>query len=178
MQIQCPNCTTAYEIPDAVFGGRARKLRCENCGTQWRAGPPGADVSVQDAGQPGPQATESTLPPVPEGRRFGKPADAAADAEFRKAIERERQNPTPTAKPAEPDQFVSADPATAPAAEPGADSEDPFINLVLAARSRAIEFEPEPPPEPRFKISSPLLVGILLTLFVLSVGFLLFHARH
>ena len=51
------------------------------------------------------------------------------------------------------------------------------INLVLAARSRAIEFEPEPPPEPRFKISSPVLVGALLILFVLSVGFLLFHAR-
>jgi predicted Zn finger-like uncharacterized protein len=178
MQIQCPNCTTAYEIPDAVFGGRARKLRCENCGTQWRAGPPGADVTPQDVVPPSSPAPAPTPPPVPEGRRFGKPADAAADAEFRRAIERERQNPTPTAQPAEPEQFVEPDPAVAPTAEPGADPEDPFINLVLAARSRAIEFEPDAPPEPRFKISSPLLVGVLLTLFVLSVGFLLFHARH
>src|ERR1700722_20411700 len=125
MQIQCPNCTTAYEIPDAVFGGRARKLRCENCGTQWRAGPPGADVTPQDVVPPGPAAGESSLPPVPEGRRFGKPADAAADAEFRKALERERQTPPPRAKPAEPDQFVAADPVAAPAAEPAVDSEDP-----------------------------------------------------
>ncbi len=105
-------------------------------------------------------------PPAPPGRRFGKPVDAAADAEFREAMDRERQNPV---HPAQPPQFVAADPV--------ADAEDPFINLVLAARSRAIEFEPEPPPEPRFKISSPALVGSLLTLFVLSVGFLLFHAR-
>jgi predicted Zn finger-like uncharacterized protein len=165
MQILCPNCSTAYEIPDAVFGGRARKLRCENCGTQWRAGPPGAESAPEDAAQ-APAALPETPPPAPPGRRFGKPVDAAAEAEFQQAMNRERQAPAPAAQPP---QFVAADPA--------ADAEDPFINLVLAARSRAIEFEPEPPPEPRFKISSPALVGSLLTLFVLSVGFLLFHAR-
>jgi predicted Zn finger-like uncharacterized protein len=154
MQILCPNCSTAYEIPDAVFGGRARKLRCENCGAQWRAGPPGAEPAPADETQaPG-------LPPEPAPRHFGKPVDAEADAEFRQAMDRERQTPTPP-----------------PAPGPAAEAEDPFINLVMAARSRAIEFEPEPPPEPRFKISSPALVGSLLTLFVLSVGFLLFHAR-
>ena len=162
MQILCPNCSTAYEIPDAVFGGRARKLRCENCGTQWRAGPPGGEAAPEDAVQPAP---EQTPPPAPPGRRFGKPVDAAAEAEFQQAMNRERQTPAP----ATPAEFVAADPV--------ADAEDPFINLVLAARSRAIEFEPEPPPEPRFKISSPVLVGALLILFVLSVGFLLFHAR-
>lgn len=166
MQILCPNCSTAYEIPDAVFGGRARKLRCENCGTQWRAGPPGGESAPDDAAQAHAPLPE-TAPPAPPGRRFGKPVDAEADAEFRQAMDRERQAPTPHA--AQPPQFVAADPV--------ADAEDPFINLVLAARSRAIEFEPEPPPEPRFKISSPALVGALLTLFVLSVGFLLFHAR-
>jgi predicted Zn finger-like uncharacterized protein len=158
MQIQCPNCSTAYEIPDAVFGGRARKLRCENCGTQWRAGPPGADQAPAEEAQ-----DPAGLPPGAEGRRFGKPVDATAEAEFQQAMNRERETPAP------PAQFVAADPA--------ADAEDPFINLVMAARSRAIEFEPDAPPEPRFKISSPALVGSLLTLFVLSVGFLLLHAR-
>ncbi len=170
MQIQCPNCSTAYEIPDAVFGGRARKLRCENCGTQWRAGPPGAETAPGETA-PGETASAeeakpaAALPPAPAPRRFGKPVDAEADAEFREAMDNEKRQPPAPQAP----QFAAADPA--------ADSEDPFINLVLAARSRAIVFEPEPPPEPRFKISSPLLVGALLTLFVLSVGFLLLHAR-
>jgi len=157
MQIVCPNCSTAYEIPDAVFGGRARKLRCENCGTQWRAGPPGAPAE-----QPG------VVPPE-GGRVFGKPVDEAAQAEFREAIERERQNPAVPEQPEQPPHVVATTPAP--------DSDDPFINLVQAARSRAIEFEPDAPPEPRFRISSPALVGTLLTLFVLSVGFLLLHAR-
>jgi predicted Zn finger-like uncharacterized protein len=171
MQIVCPNCSTAYEIPDAVFGGRARKLRCENCGTQWRAGPPGAEAAPGGEVPPATGGQEGFTPP--EGRRvFGKPVDAAADAEFREAIERERQSP---ATPAEAEAGAERAPHFADAPTP--DPEDPFINLVLAARSRAIEFEPEPPPEPRFRISSPALVGTLLTLFVLSVGFLLFHAR-
>ncbi len=163
MQIVCPNCTTAYEIPDAVFGGRARKLRCESCGTQWKAGPPGGE----EAPDPSYAAEPAVLPeepPQPPGRVFGQAADPSLQAEIREAMDRERQAPPPP--PVE--HFKSE---TAP------DPDDPFINLVLAARSRAIEFEPEPPPERRFKISSPVLIGGLLTLFVLAVGFLLFHAR-
>lgn len=158
MQIVCPNCTTTYEIPDAVFGGRARKLRCETCGTQWRAGPPGAD------GLPA-AAPASPPPPVAPARVFGKPADAVAQAEFEQAMDRERQNPSQPEDEAAPDI----------AAEVGGDAEDPFINLVMAARSRAIEFEPDPPPEPRFRLSGPVLIGGLVVLFVLSVGFLLLH---
>jgi len=167
MQIVCPNCSTAYEIPDAVFGGRARKLRCENCGTQWRAGPAGDDGQLGAA--PSAAGSEpSAPPPAPEtGRVFGRSTDAKARAEFQEAMDRERQT---TGQPA---QTLAAD-----AAPDGAsDADDSFINLVMAARSRAIEFEPEPPPEPRFKIPSPLLVGGLLLLFVLSVGFLLLHVR-
>jgi predicted Zn finger-like uncharacterized protein len=167
MQIVCPNCSTAYEIPDAVFGGRPRKLRCENCGTQWRAGPAADDGQpggvVSDAGsQPG------VPPPAPEaGRVFGKSSDAKARAEFQQAMDRERQTSGPQA------HTIAAD-----AANDGAgDSDDSFINLVMAARSRAIEFEPEPPPEPRFKLTGPLLIGGLLVLFVLSVGFLLLHVH-
>jgi predicted Zn finger-like uncharacterized protein len=167
MQIVCPNCSTAYEIPDAVFGGRPRKLRCENCGTQWRAGPAGDEAqpgAAADAGgQPG------ALPPAPEaGRVFGKSADAKARAEFQQAMDRERQTTVPQ------EQTIAADAA---ANDGASEADDSFINLVMAARSRAIEFEPEPPPEPRFKLSGPLLIGGLLVLFVLSVGFLLLHVH-
>lgn len=164
MQIVCPNCTTAYEVPDAVFGGRVRKLRCEHCGTQWRAGPPVADTAPAVAPAPpapaAPASPEDVMPPALEaGRMFGKPADAKAQAEFRQAMDREMQ------------------PAGQPAPAPQADAEDPFINLVMAARSRTIEFEPEPPPEPRIRITSPAVIGTLLTLFVLSFAFMLLAHR-
>ena len=151
MQIVCPNCSTAYEIPDAVFGGRARKLRCEQCGTQWRAGPPSADEQQNDAYTPEPEVN----------RVFGKPVDAQAKAEFQQAIEREGHGP---------DQ-------TAPQPEASAESEDSFINLVMAARSRSIEFEPEPPPEPRFRPKGPVLVGGLVAVFLVVVAVLLMHMR-
>jgi predicted Zn finger-like uncharacterized protein len=167
MQIVCPNCTTAYEIPDAVFGGRARKLRCENCGTQWRAGPPGDEAGAADSAIVS-GLTDPGVPPAAPGRVFGKPVDAAARAEFQQARDRE------VAERARQAAAAAAQPVTA---EGGSETEDPFINLVMAARSRNIEFEPEPPPEPRIRISSPAFVGTLLTLFVLSVGFLLIHAR-
>ena len=151
MQIVCPNCSTAYEIPDAVFAGRARKLRCEQCGTQWRAGPPGME---------GPQG--GALPPEPEVNRvFGKPVDAQAKAEFQQAIAREGHGP---------DQ-------TAPQPEASAEPEDPFINLVMAARSRSIEFEPEPPPEPRFRVKGPVLIGGLVAVFLVVVAVLLMRMR-
>jgi predicted Zn finger-like uncharacterized protein len=187
MQIVCPNCATAYEIPDAVFGGRARKLRCEHCGTQWRAGPPEGELAEIAVPPP------VNLPPEPPaassdaGRTFGKPIDANAQAEFRQAMERERQAPAiapapaPIPPPAAAPEPVAAQPASFAASLAGGDAtaepEDPFINLVMAARSRAIEFEPDAPPAKRKIVSSPAFIGALLTLFVISVGFLLFHAR-
>ncbi len=150
MQIVCPNCSTAYEIPDAVFGGRARKLRCEQCGTQWRAGPPDAEAP-QGGG---------ALPPEPEaGRVFGKPVDARAKAEFQQAMAREGHTP----------EEEQPQPAS------GGEPEDAFINLVMAARSRAIEFEPEPEPEPRFRPKGPVLIGGLVVAFLVVVAFLLLH---
>ena len=171
MQIVCPNCTTAYEIPDAVFGGRARKLRCESCGTQWKAGPPGGEEAPDPSYAPESYTAEPAVlpeePPQPPGRVFGQAADPSLQAEIREAMDRERAAPPPPPPP--PVEHFKSE--TAP------DPDDPFINLVLAARSRAIEFEPEPPPERRFKIPSTALIGGLLTLFVLAVAFLLFHAR-
>jgi len=62
------------------------------------------------------------------------------------------------------------------ATDQGADSNDPFINLVNAARSRAIEFEPEPVQVPPVSITSPAFFGTLLGLFVVSmVGLFILH---
>lgn len=159
MQIICPNCTTAYEVPDSAFGGRARKVSCENCGTQWRAGPPGAGAQPQSAPPPA-----AAAPPAQPARVFGKPMDATAEAEFLAARGREMQ--ATASQPAPPVHESQA--AT------NSESDDSFINLVMAARSRAIEFEPEPKPEPRIRITSPALAGGLLTLFVVSFAYVVF----
>lgn len=37
MQIVCPNCTTAYDVPAAKFGGAGRSVRCARCRTVWVA---------------------------------------------------------------------------------------------------------------------------------------------
>lgn len=181
MQIVCPNCATAYEIPDAAFGGRARKLRCESCGTQWRAGPPGSDTAPASSGATAPGLADyGPPPPVAGGRVFGKPADASAQAEFQEAMDREateRAQAFATAAPATTAPATATPEAGPEAGDAGPDPNDPFINLVMAARSRAIEFEPETPPQPLVHISSRVLVGTLLTLFVLSVGFLIVHSR-
>lgn len=168
MQIVCPNCATAYEIPDSVFNGRARKLRCENCGTQWRAGPPGAEGLE-------PASPQAPPPAAPEaGRVFGKPVDAAARAEFEQAMGREAQEHSPNG--GNGGNGNTPQPPPSPSEDASNEADDPFINLVMAARSRSIEFEPEPPPPPR-RISSPILVGGLLAAFVIVVAYLLLHAR-
>jgi len=183
MQIMCPNCATAYEVPDAVFGGRARKLRCESCGTQWRVAPPGAEPEPEAPITPPAAETIPQAPAPPkaspiwpeyiapaiteEPRVFGQPADDMASSEVRKALNKERPEPVPQG-PIQQNHVLATD--------QGADSNDPFINLVNAARSRAIEFEPEPVHVPPVSITSPAFFGTLLGLFVVSmVGLFILH---
>lgn len=37
MRLTCPQCHTEYEVPDAALIGRARTLRCGDCGTKFTA---------------------------------------------------------------------------------------------------------------------------------------------
>jgi len=37
MHLTCPQCHTEYEVPDAALIGRARSLRCGDCGTKFTA---------------------------------------------------------------------------------------------------------------------------------------------
>ncbi len=36
MLIQCPNCTTSYELPDGSVNASGRKVRCSACKTVWQ----------------------------------------------------------------------------------------------------------------------------------------------
>lgn len=37
MHLTCPQCHTEYDVPDAALIGRARTLRCGDCGTKFTA---------------------------------------------------------------------------------------------------------------------------------------------
>jgi len=177
MHIVCPNCSSTYEVPDSVFGGRARKLRCENCGHQWKAGPPEAEG---EQAQAGPQAKAwPEAPPhlaASEARQFGLPTDEQAKAEFQKAIHREAGAVGVPAAGAEAPRADSVEilPENVLAAAPEAadDDMDRFISLVHAARSKAIEFEPEPPPRPKLNLANPAVLGGLIVLLLAGLLFI------
>jgi len=70
MQINCPKCQTSYDVPEAVFGGRARKLRCAQCGTDWRVEPP----APQGAAPSRPEVENAAPAPAPVAARAPAPA--------------------------------------------------------------------------------------------------------
>ncbi len=37
MRLTCPQCHTEYDVPDAALAGRARTLRCADCGAKFKA---------------------------------------------------------------------------------------------------------------------------------------------
>ncbi|MDD2705981.1 MAG: zinc-ribbon domain-containing protein [Acidocella sp.] len=177
MHILCPNCSSTYEVPDSVFGGRARRLRCENCGHQWKAGPP-EDESEGLISAPGAEAWPEAPQPLTAGepRQFGLSVDEQAKAEFQKAVHREA-GATSGAAPSgggegltNPGEFP---PESILAAAPEAmdDDMDRFISLVHAARSKAIEFEPELPPKPKLNLANPVIMGALIVLLVAALLF-------
>jgi len=53
MQIECPNCTTAYEIDGTKLGAGGRSVRCVRCRSVWRvdaAPQPAAPKAAATAG--------------------------------------------------------------------------------------------------------------------------------
>lgn len=168
MQIVCPNCSTSYEVPDAVFGGRPRKLRCVQCGHQWRAAPSG--VAEEEAVQPAPIPVEAPAPQQQAGvvnqfllspeQRFNHPTEHHAPVAFEQP---EHAEPEPVAEPQPENHILGTDPGTTP------DEHDGFYDLVIAARNKAIEFEPEPPPPPRIRVTSPAFLTVLVMLFLLGL---------
>ncbi len=223
MRLICPKCDTEYEVPDAAFAGRSRKVRCERCEHSWRAGGPDAPVEPTS---PLPQAAPAPVPPpamppqplprvaeepagpiyseeplawseeaissdrtlrIPPGavqRRFGQPVDAAAQAEVMAAVGQEQQlGPPPLPEYRVPDEPFPPPPGigdTLPAfltAEHGnespmvsePESNDRFAELVYAARNKAIEYEPEPPPpRPPVRTSNKPLFFTLLILCIVA----------
>lgn len=56
MIVNCPSCSTRFQVPDAALGTAGRSVRCSNCGHKWHQVPEGAPepdfaAAVADAGE-------------------------------------------------------------------------------------------------------------------------------
>lgn len=45
MHVECPNCSTVYEVPAIHFADGARRLRCTECGYRWNQTASAAELS-------------------------------------------------------------------------------------------------------------------------------------
>lgn len=83
MRLACPNCATAYEIPDRVLGTGMRKLRCARCGTEW-ASPalPAEPATSPTKGEAAPPLPRSREPAEPDAPRATSSALAEGSSAF------------------------------------------------------------------------------------------------
>jgi predicted Zn finger-like uncharacterized protein len=67
MRIICPSCKAAYEVPDAVLGAAARRLRCARCAHEWSPELPEAAAPALPPPPPAPREERRPAPvPRPE----------------------------------------------------------------------------------------------------------------
>jgi predicted Zn finger-like uncharacterized protein len=60
MRIACPSCKATYEVPDALLGATARKVRCARCANEWTPEAP----AIAQAPLPLPPPEREPPPPV------------------------------------------------------------------------------------------------------------------
>jgi predicted Zn finger-like uncharacterized protein len=69
MRIVCPSCQAAYEVPEALLGAGARRLRCARCANEWVPDLPAAAVPAvvepPPPALPPPEPPEERLEPRP-----------------------------------------------------------------------------------------------------------------
>lgn len=52
MRVECPNCSTIYEVPAVHFVDGARRLRCTQCGYRWNQSASSADLNESKKSTP------------------------------------------------------------------------------------------------------------------------------
>lgn len=52
MRVECPNCSTTYEVPAVHFVDGARRLRCTQCGYRWNQSATTADLNESKKSTP------------------------------------------------------------------------------------------------------------------------------
>lgn len=88
MDIACPNCATAYRVPDALVLTR-KPVRCAACGTRWvpelpdevTLGPPPTGEVAPAPEPPAMETGAEAAPPVPpQPRSIGQPPEPDSDS--------------------------------------------------------------------------------------------------
>jgi predicted Zn finger-like uncharacterized protein len=65
MRIVCPACQAAYEVPDKLLTGGARRVRCARCGGDWVPEPVAAPMAqLAPPVEPEPPDVEEAPPPA------------------------------------------------------------------------------------------------------------------
>jgi predicted Zn finger-like uncharacterized protein len=161
MRLSCPACQTEYEVPDAALAGRARTLRCANCGHQWQSAP----AFPPDPLPPPPQlplrsvyndpvAELPTLPPLPPALASSR---TSAPVSF---VPEPVAGPTAVSKRKFPIPDTPIDGARErlePAAPP------------LKYANRGYQFENERPRQRGQQGANPILISILILLIVAAM---------
>lgn len=89
MDIACPNCATAYRVPDALVLTR-KPVRCAACGTRWVPElPDDVTLAPAPAGEAAPAAEPSALetgaeeapPRPPQPRSIGAPPEPEPESQ-------------------------------------------------------------------------------------------------
>lgn len=75
MRITCPSCHATYEVPDALVGAAARKVRCARCAFEWLPEPMATAPPPEPPPRPRPEPRAERplraepLPPLPPPER-------------------------------------------------------------------------------------------------------------
>lgn len=77
MRVSCPACRTEYDVPAEA---RGRKLRCANCGHQFRAGGDPPRPPPPERPRPAPPPPEAQTPAAPRAEQAPRRAEALAAA--------------------------------------------------------------------------------------------------
>lgn len=105
MELNCPNCTTHFTVPDDAIGPKGRKLKCAMCGHTWKQMPLGY-VPEENTPAPEPKRAAPTPPPPPavepEPDFEPEPDPVPAPLSFEDALA-DARNALADARNAEPD---------------------------------------------------------------------------
>ncbi len=104
MELTCPNCQTAFEMPDEMMRPQGRKVRCSNCTHSWVAYP---QQSMD-------QETVAQVPPQPAPQLGGDNPAPPPQAQFQQAPAPNQQDPLEQLRA----QISSMQPAQAPPQAP------------------------------------------------------------
>lgn len=155
MRIICPSCQAAYEVPESLIGGAARKVRCARCGNEWV---PTAEPATPDAPRKPPAVPAAAPQSPPQSAVGATPAGPPPGA--------------PTAEP-EPDLPPPPEVLVTPAPSAPASTTPAPITLATAPVPRAgqkLAPPDSPPTMDRRPVVMLAVLGWVATLALLGAG--------